>query len=140
VVLQKQTSQAFDIGILMKTSDGGHTWQEYDLPSAAPIRYDSGQEGWLTDRNGDKNYRTTDSGITWQAATPSQYPKSMEALPEGTTLSGWQAGSLGWSVTSTGNCSGEKSSPDFTCRSETTLLQSLDGGLTWQQISLPTQE
>ena len=84
--------------------------------------YDSGQEGWLTDRNGDKNYRTTNSGVTWQAATPSQYPKSLERLPEGTTLSGWQAGSLGWSVTSTGNCSGEKSSPDFTCRSETTLL------------------
>jgi photosystem II stability/assembly factor-like uncharacterized protein len=140
VVLQRQTSQAFDSGILMKTSDGGRTWQEYDLPSAAPIRYISGQEGWLTGRNGDKYYHTIDSGATWQAAMPDQYPKSIARLPDGTTLSGWQADDLGWAVTSAGNCSGEKSSPDFTCRIDTVLQQSKDGGLTWQELSLPTQE
>jgi hypothetical protein len=140
VVLQRQTSQAFDSGILMKTNDGGRTWQKYDLPSAAPIQYTSDQEGWLTSRNGDKLFRTTDSGVTWQAATPVQYPKALEPIPEGTTLSGRQAGGLGWAVTSTGSCSGEKSTPGFTCQSDTSLQQSMDGGQTWQEIPLPDQD
>ena len=140
VVLQQQTSQAFDSGVLVKTSDGGRTWQKYDLPSAAPIRNVSRLEGWLTNRNGDQYYHTTDSGVSWQAATPGQFPKSLAPLPEGTTLSGWQASGLGWAITSTGSCSGEKSSPDFTCLSDSSLQQSIDGGLTWQEIPLPTQE
>ncbi len=140
VVLQRQTSQAFDSGILMKTNDGGRTWQKYELPSAAPIHYTSGQEGWLTSRNGDKLFRTTDSGVSWQAATPDQYPKALESIPEDTTLSGRQAGGMGWAVTSRGNCSGEKSTPGFTCRSDTSLQQSMDGGQTWQEIPLPGQD
>ena len=138
VVLQRQTSQAFDSGILMKTSDGGLTWQGYDLPFAAPIQFTSQAEGWMTNRTSDEIYQTTDSGITWQPAPPNRYPKSLTSLPEGSVLSGRQADGLSWVVTSTSSCSGDKSTPGFTCQITSSLQQSLDGGKTWQEVSLPT--
>jgi hypothetical protein len=137
IVLQKETSQAFDSGILMKTSDSGQTWQRYDLPAAANIQFTSQTEGWMTNRTGDELYHTMDSGINWQAAQPDRYPKSLLSLPEGTTLSGWQADGLSWALTSTGNCSGDKSTPSFACQIVTSMQQSLDGGQTWQDIPLP---
>ncbi len=46
--MQKDTSQAFHVGILMKTIDGGLTWQTYDLPTAAKINFTSQAEGLAT--------------------------------------------------------------------------------------------
>lgn len=100
VVMQKETSQAFDVGTLMKTSDGG---------------------------------------LTWQITKLDDYPLSQSLLPEGTTLSGWQATGLGWAVTSIGSCSGEKSTPSFTCQINTELWQTQDGGETWDSVPLPVR-
>jgi hypothetical protein len=137
VVLQKQTSQAFDVGLLMKTNDGGLTWQSYDLPSASPIQFSSPTEGWMTNRSGDELYHTVDSGITWQHVESDQNILSQKALPDSATLSGSQVNDLNWVVTSVNDCSGEKSYPGFTCWIDTNLQQSLDGGKTWQVIPLP---
>ena len=137
VVLQRETSQAFNSGILMKTNDAGLTWQTYNLPIAAAIQFLIQAEGWMINRTGDELYHTLDGGITWQPAPADRYPLSQPSLPEGSTLSGWQADGLGWVVTSTGSCSGEKSTPSFACQSDTSLWQSEDGGQTWQAISLP---
>jgi photosystem II stability/assembly factor-like uncharacterized protein len=77
VVLQRQTSQAFDSGILMKTSDGGRTWQNYELPTAASINFISPVEGWMTSRVGDELFHTLDGGVTWQPASHDRYPKAL---------------------------------------------------------------
>lgn len=140
VVLQQQTSQAFDAGMLMKTSDGGQTWQKYDLPGASPISFISPDEGWMTSRHGDERYQTLDGGISWQPVAAENYPKTLTLLPEDSTISGWTEAGLGWAVTSTGMCSGEKSTPAFSCQIISSLRQSMDGGKTWQEVPLPHQD
>jgi photosystem II stability/assembly factor-like uncharacterized protein len=137
VVMQKETSQAFDIGILMKTIDGGITWQSTDLPTAGKINFTSQAEGWLLNTDNDELYQTTDGGVTWQIAQRKEYLLSQPHLPESTSSSGWQANGLGWAATSRGSCNGEKSSPDFSCQVNTALWQTQDGGETWQEVHLP---
>jgi photosystem II stability/assembly factor-like uncharacterized protein len=138
IVLQKQTSQAFDIGMLLKTADGGVTWTSSDVPTAAPIQFVSSTEGWLVDPHSGALYRTLDGGLTWQQRRSETGDPTLTSLPKDSTLSGSQTSTLGWSATSTNNCQGEKSSPGFTCTVENVLWQSLDGGNTWQNIPLPT--
>ena len=70
-------------------------------------------------------------------AEPSAYPLSQSTYPDGTTLSGWQTGTTGWAATSQGDCTGDKSTPAFTCQVERTLWQTLDGGQSWNAIPLP---
>jgi photosystem II stability/assembly factor-like uncharacterized protein len=135
--LQKETSQAFNLGILMKTSDGGLTWQTFDLPTAAPIHFISQTDGWMMDHTRVALYQTSDGGITWLSATLDQYPLNEPSLPEGATLSGWQTDSFGWTVTSTGTCSGIKSNLGFTCQVNNALWQSVDAGQTWKAVPLP---
>jgi photosystem II stability/assembly factor-like uncharacterized protein len=136
VVMQKATSQAFDVGIMMKTSDGGLTWLISDLPTTGKITFTSPTEGWLLNAVTNDLFNSTDGGLTWQIAQPDDHPLSSK-LPEGATLSGWQSKGLGWAVTSVGSCSGEKSTPNFTCQVNTTLLQTKDGGETWDAVQLP---
>ena len=137
VVLQKQTSQAFNIGSLMKTDDGGHTWQTLDLPIAAPVRFDTEQDGWLISNTGEITYHTTDGGLTWQQSQASKNAFIPSPVPKNTTLSGGQANGLGWAVTNEGTCSGEKLLPGFTCQLDTSLWLTQDGGLVWDSIPLP---
>jgi hypothetical protein len=139
VVLQRQTSQAFNSAILMKTSDGGRTWRQSELPAVSTIQFVSPDEGWMANPTGDGFFHTMDGGKTWQPATPDRIAKSLATLPEGASLSGWQGNSLGWVVTTTGDCSGDKSTSTFTCQVDNGLQQSLDGGKTWQEIPLPAQ-
>jgi photosystem II stability/assembly factor-like uncharacterized protein len=139
MVLQKETSQAFDSGMLMKTSDAGLTWQSYDLPAAAPINFVSESEGWMINRNGDELFHTMDGGETWQLFPISQYALSQLSLPEGTTFSGHQANGLGWAAISTNHCTGVRSTSSFNCQIATGLQQTLDGGKTWHEIPLPTR-
>ena len=138
VVLQKETSQAFDVGVLLKTSDGGQTWQSSNLPAADKINFTSQSEGWLHNTNNNELFQTKDGGLTWQIAQLNQYPLSQPLLPVGTTLFGWQANGFGWTVISSGSCTGEKSSSPFICKENTLLRQTQDGGQTWEDIQLPT--
>jgi len=140
VVVQKETSPAFDVGILMKTNDGGLSWQSSDLPTADKINFTSQAEGWLMNTHADELYHTTDGGLTWQIAQHEEYLLSQPLLPEGTTLSGWQVNGLGWAATSMGSCSGEKSSPNFSCQVNAVLWQTQDGGKTWEEVHLPNKQ
>ncbi len=137
IVLKKSTSQAFNIGILMKTSDGGITWTTNDLPIAAPINFLSDEDGWMASDSDNPVYHTLDGGLTWQTEKYNDYPLSILSVPKNATLSGWQANGLGWAVISDGNCTGDKDAPGFTCQTTTSLHQSLDGGQSWQKIPLP---
>jgi photosystem II stability/assembly factor-like uncharacterized protein len=138
IVLQKETSNAFSLGILLKTTDGGLTWQTYDLPIAALLNFISPTEGWALSSTRDELYHTLDGGLTWQPASPNEYPFPQLSLPGAIIFSGWGADGLGWVVTSAGSCSGDKSTPDFTCQIDATLWQTSDSGQTWQSILLPT--
>jgi Rv2525c-like, glycoside hydrolase-like domain len=138
VVLQKVTSSAFSLAMLLKTTDGGLTWQTYDLPIAAPLSFMSPTQGWVSSSATGELYHTLDGGLTWQPATRDQYPYTSPALSGAITQSGWGSNGLGWVVTSDGNCTSDKSSPGFTCQMDTTLWQTTDGGGTWQSIPLPT--
>ena len=140
IVMQKEASQVFDTGILLKTSDGGLTWQTSDLPSAAKINFTSQVEGWLLKDTLDELYHTTDGGLTWQLTQDEKVLFSQPVLPESATSSGWQTSSLGWSVTSQGSCSGDKSSPGFTCQVNTALWQTVDGGQNWETVPIPIKD
>ena len=132
--MQMETSQVFSTGVLLKTWDGGITWQTIELPTAAKINFTSPTEAWLQNETNNKFYRTTDGGLTWLATNLDKYQLSQQMLPEGTTLSGWQTTNLGWSVTSQGSCSGDKSSFHFTCQASTTLWQTVNGGRNWEIV------
>ena len=137
IVLRRVTSSAFDVGILIKTADGGHTWQTYELPVTGKISFTSLVEGWLINLDHTQLYHTMDGGNTWQVASLADQVQSETPPPLGTAISGWHAGGLGWAATSTGTCLGDKSTPGFACQVEHTLWQSRDGGTTWQVIPLP---
>jgi photosystem II stability/assembly factor-like uncharacterized protein len=140
LVMQKQTSQAFDIGILLKTTDGGLTWQTFPLPASGKVDVSSPSEGWLLFSQQDKLFQTVDGGLTWQEAQIEKSPLISPALPAGTTTSGWFGNGLGWAVTTAGNCTGEKSIPGFTCTVDSALWQTQDAGQTWQELALPIRD
>ena len=69
LVLQKPSSLAFSIGRLLRTSDGGSTWERLDVPFAAPLRFITDKIGFTAGgASGDGFYRTTDGGASWQPA------------------------------------------------------------------------
>jgi photosystem II stability/assembly factor-like uncharacterized protein len=137
MVIQQMTSQALSSAILMKTTDGGLTWTPYVLPSIGEVSFSTQSEVWLINRANDQLYHSPNAGLTWTPAQLSEYPQSQSNYPAGTARSGWQSGSTGWAATSQGLCSGEKSSPGFTCQVEQALWQTLDGGLRWETVPLP---
>ncbi len=137
MVVQQMTSQVFSSAQVMKTSDGGLTWQSYDLPIAGEVNFTSPVDGWLRGSAVDQLFYTTDGGLTWLPSEPSGKTLSIATYPEGTALSGWQTSSTGWAATSKGECSGEKFTPAFTCQVERALWQTLDGGQSWSAVPLP---
>jgi len=139
LVLQKVTSQAFDTGVLLKTIDGGLTWQTINLPTAGQITFTTPTDGWLLNAERELLFHTSDGGLAWQAARLTDYPSVRATLPAATILSGWQTNGLGWAATSNGSCQGEKTKPGFTCQVDNSLWQSVDGGKTWKLVALPTE-
>jgi hypothetical protein len=128
MVVQQMTSQVFNTASLLKTTDGGLTWQSYELPTAGVVSFNSTADGWLLGNLSDQLFHTTDGGLTWNPADLRAYPLSTSTYPDGKTLSGWQTSSTGWAATSQGNCTGDKSTPGFTCQVNHRLWQTLDGG------------
>ncbi|MGI9006539.1 MAG: WD40/YVTN/BNR-like repeat-containing protein [Streptosporangiaceae bacterium] len=62
-------------GILLKTSDGGATWQRLPVPTGGPVEFISPSTGWLTSagqpgtRFSESFYVTRDGGRTWRPET-----------------------------------------------------------------------
>jgi photosystem II stability/assembly factor-like uncharacterized protein len=137
MVVKKMTSQAFSIASLMKTTDGGLTWQSYDLPMAGQVSFTSPEQGWLMGSTAEQFFQTTDGGHTWVPAERSGYSISRSTFPDGKTSSGWETSTTGWAATSQGRCTGDKATPGFTCQVDRLLWQTLDGGQSWSAIPLP---
>jgi photosystem II stability/assembly factor-like uncharacterized protein len=140
MVVQKVTNQIFSAATLLKTTDGGLTWQPYDLPISGQISFTSPSDGWLLNSSSDQSFHTKDGGLTWMPAEQSGYLLSRSSFPEGTTLSGWQNSSTGWAASSDGQCSGDKLAPDFTCQVDRSLWQTVDGGQSWNVVPLPVDD
>jgi hypothetical protein len=137
IVLKKVTSQIFSTGLMMKTIDGGLTWQTYDLPAGQKVSFNTPENGWLRDERNGQVYVTTDGGRSWMPSSSAKLLLAQPNYPTGTTASGWQNDQLGWAITSSGSCTGVKTTPGFTCQPENTLWQTLDGGQYWEKVSLP---
>ena len=77
LVLQMPTSTLFNLGKLLRTSDGDKSWQSFELPFAAEIAWLDAQNGWLSGSvAGDELYHTTDAGASWQpVALPGDLPR-----------------------------------------------------------------
>jgi Rv2525c-like, glycoside hydrolase-like domain/Sortilin, neurotensin receptor 3, len=138
IVLQKVTSLPFQTSILLITSDGGSTWNTMNLPAMGKVTFTSSSDGWLVNSENEQLFHTVDSGRTWHIARLNDYPFVISNLPTGTIISGSQLSGLAWAATSNGSCQGEKGSPNFACQVDYRLLQSVDGGNTWQAIPTPT--
>jgi hypothetical protein len=139
MVLQMQTSPAFDMGLLLKTTDGGLNWQAYDLPASGKVAFSTPSEARLVSSQQGEVFKTLDGGETWQSTEDGNSLSLAVPLPQGTTMSGWLGNHLGWAAASSGSCRGEKFSPGFTCSVESGLWQTQDSGQTWEDINLPGQ-
>ncbi len=137
MVVQQVTRQVFSAATFLKTTDGGLTWQSYSLPIAGLVSFTSQSEGWLLGNTSGQLFHTTNGGVTWLPAEPSGNLLSIATYPEGTSRYGWQTVTTGWSASFNGDCTGNKSSPDFTCQVKSLLWQTLDGGQSWSAIPLP---
>jgi photosystem II stability/assembly factor-like uncharacterized protein len=135
--VQQMTSQVLNAASLLKTTDGGLTWQSYELPTAGVVSFNSTVDGLLLGSVSDQLFHTTDGGLTWNPANLRASPLSVSTYPDGKTLSGWQTSSTGWAATSQGDCTGDKSTLGFTCQVNHLLWQTLDGGQNWSAVPLP---
>ncbi|PWB55791.1 MAG: hypothetical protein C3F13_03740 [Anaerolineales bacterium] len=138
IVFTKVTSQIFSDGILMKTTDGGLTWQSFALPAGEKVTFNTPNDGWLQDERNGLLYNTVDGGVSWNSEVPSVIHSRPTTYPSGAMTSGWRDDELGWSVTSVGSCAGTKITSGFTCQLDNSLWQTLDGGQNWIKVPIPT--
>jgi photosystem II stability/assembly factor-like uncharacterized protein len=67
VVLKQATSSNFNIGVILRTEDGGTTWQESSAPLGEPVRFLNESTGFMAGGLHDQIlYRTSDGGQTWE--------------------------------------------------------------------------
>jgi hypothetical protein len=60
------SSSNFDIHALLKTGDGGATWQEVAVPGNSPVHFDSATTGWTVATTSEAPMQiTTDGGASW---------------------------------------------------------------------------
>ena len=66
VVLKHATSSNFSVGTLFKTTDGGGTWNQLDIPAGRQVYFVSGDVGWTVGgAAANEIYRTENGGETW---------------------------------------------------------------------------
>jgi photosystem II stability/assembly factor-like uncharacterized protein len=151
VAYRQVTSILFSRGALLKSTDGGVSWNVYDVPIGEPIFFDTTQSGWTAGgAAGNELFTTADGGLTWQAQALKAADLPVETIlaPEEKAAAGlpgqvmrleYSDAQTGWAVVVQGDCQGEKGSPETACRQVSTLWKTGDGGKTWQPVALPTE-
>jgi hypothetical protein len=148
-----RTSQNFSLGRLYGTTDGGLSWNEYTLPVGGEVYFTDAKKGFLVGGfEGKDLYRTNDGGRTWSIE------ESGSIIDDDITLrtintSGLQNPIIkaafldpqtGWVLMEDNSCEGYKLHPGefvpageygFTCTRQDLLWLTMDGGLTWIDIT-----
>jgi hypothetical protein len=106
-----QTSQAFREGYILRTLDGGQTWQREALPQDDPV-WDGGLPG---------------PGISVKGAAGNLHD------PDGAIQTQWASDLVGWARIIHSSCSGDEAA-GYTCLSTMVLMTTVDGGQVWTEI------
>ena len=121
ILAKAATSQAFSLGTVLATADGGASWAVHAAPESGQLRVDPGGRIWLA---GAALQSSTDLGQNWTRSELALAPAGPGAA---TTVAAPVAGTVPVTVTT-----GE--------RTEVQLLTSTDGGRTWgQAVRLPAR-
>lgn len=149
------SSSAFDLYTLLKSVDGGATWQEITVPNNSPVHFADAITGWTTATTTDAPTQiTNDGGASWNetdqlpdAASSASTPLATAASDMGATVTTALVDTTGWAFVERGLCSGvkpvegEASAADvaatepFGCIQYSALLTTPDGGSTWLDIT-----
>lgn len=144
------SSSNFDLYHLMKSVDGGVTWQAVDVPNHSPIHFADAMTGWTIATRSDAPAQvTTDGGATWHETTT--LPRIAATIDDplvtiastlGATLTTSGEDGTGWAFVERGLCSGTKAragetsaAEPFDCIQYRALLSTPDGGVTWLDIT-----
>ncbi len=70
IVIKQATGSNFSSGRLLRTRDGGETWQSSDLPVGEAVTFTSQEVGWVAGGvGGNQLYETQDGGQTWYSVS-----------------------------------------------------------------------
>ncbi len=147
----------FSFGRLLATDDGGRTWQERELPLGEPVRFQDALNGLTAGGPLDQVYSTEDGGESWLLSENSSFEdiKNLSSndqqlwggeLPQGIIYLDSYDNYFGWAVLQEGTCTGYKpgageqfpaGDKPLLCKSSSTLSRTTDGGISWDEISLP---
>jgi hypothetical protein len=157
LALKLHSGNNFSFGRLLATEDGGRTWQERKLPLGEPVIFLDAQNGWTAGGPLEQVFHTEDGGQSW-TLSKDQSAEDIEALPSNNLHSQVVEMPLGavsldslnnqiaWAIIQEGTCSGykpragEQMPPDeepLECMTSSRFVKTVDGGLSWDVISLP---
>jgi photosystem II stability/assembly factor-like uncharacterized protein len=155
-----QSSRNFSLGSLLRTVDGGKSWEEYPQPIGGVIHYINEQVGWLEGgASGEESYISRDGGETWEAMADSpltahslllfdEQPyesRYLENLPGPAQIVNFVDENTGWAWVQSTQCSGDKvrsgengdeGGKPFLCEFTSSLMKTEDGGQTWVEVDL----
>jgi hypothetical protein len=149
------SSSNFDLHTLLKSVDGGASWQEIAVPNNSPVHFADALNGWTTESNTEAPIQVTaDGGATWNIAerapaiaTTSSAQFASAASTLGATATTSLANGSGWAFVEQGVCSGTKpvageaaaDAAPFDCIQTSALLSTPDNGVTWLDITPTTK-
>ena len=143
------SSANFSLGRLLRTSDGGSSWQEIRLPAAGKL-WVEGEQGWLRTVEGEW-FVSADGGLNWAPAVKNAPPAEIIARlePQSISFDGQlrqvqETSSAAvdsdwlWALESEASCRSDSASSDseriLICSRAQRLWASNDGGLSWEAI------
>jgi photosystem II stability/assembly factor-like uncharacterized protein len=158
VQIKLASSSNFDLHALLKTTDGGTSWQLVDVPGSSPVHFADALTGWTGASTGEMPTQlTTDGGASWHtadalptiAANSATAAWDAAAADVGATATTFLADGTGWIFVERGVCDGSKPPADeaglatdeaFGCVQSSALLRTTDGGHTWIDITPRVQK
>jgi len=130
ILIKQATSSNFSIGILLKTSDGGLSWQVLEPPAAEEFVFLDENVGYMRDPvDPTRLYQTQDCGKSWQGFQPLM----TQSVADGLQLVGlpikWQGGEIllpAW-------INGGGTEPDLVFLRSKNVLTSQTAEMVWEE-------